>query len=86
MKDYQFTCKNCGRTTFADYYAITKTYENTALTLQECSHCGYICYACSQLNDLREKETTIRKNRNVGTIKENLTVGSDSSKINKNCQ
>ena len=68
MKDYQFTCKNCGRTTFADYYAITKTY------------------ACSQLNDLREKEATIRKNRKVGTIKENLTVESDPSKIHENCQ
>lgn len=66
MKDYQFTCKNCGRTTFADYYAITKTYENTALTLQECSHCGYICYNCRQLENARET-----------TFKESLTVDDD---------
>lgn len=62
MRDYQFTCKNCGRTTFADFNTITKTYDNEALTLQECYHCGYICYACSQLKDIREKEATIKEN------------------------
>lgn len=60
MKDYQFTCKNCGRTTFADFNTITKTYNNEELTLQECYHCGYICYACGQLNDARDE--TVRKN------------------------
>ena len=72
MLDYQFTCKMCGRTTFCNYEGVTKTYENRAVTREECSYCGYICYNCRQLNDARE--ATIRKNQNVGTIKENLTV------------
>lgn len=66
MLDYQFTCKMCGRTTFCNYEGVTKTYENRAVTREECSHCGYICYNCRQLSDARE--ATIR------TIKENLTV------------
>ena len=66
MLDYQFTCKMCGRTTFCNYEGVTKTYENRAVTREECSHCGYICYNCRQLGDARE--ATIR------TIKENLTV------------
>ena len=56
----------CGRTTFCNYEGVTKTYENRAVTREECSHCGYICYNCRQLKDARE--ATIR------TIKENLTV------------
>ena len=72
MLDYQFTCKMCGRTTFCNYEGVTKTYENRAVTREECSYCGYICYNCRQLNDARE--ATIRKNQNVGTITENLTV------------
>ena len=77
MRNYQFTCKNCGRTTFCNYEGVTKTYENKAVTLEECSHCGYICYNCRQLNDARE--ATIRKNQIVEdsgdtTLKENLTV------------
>ena len=66
MLDYQFTCKMCGRTTFCNYEGVTKTYENRAVTREECSHCGYICYNCRQLSDARE--ATIR------TVKENLTV------------
>lgn len=72
MLDYQFTCKMCGRTTFCNYEGVTKTYENRAVTREECSHCGYICYNCRQLKDARE--ATIRKNQIVETIKENLTV------------
>lgn len=72
MLDYQFTCKMCGRTTFCNYEGVTKTYENRAVTREECSHCGYICYNCRQLGDTRE--ATIRKNQKVRTIKENLTV------------
>ena len=72
MLDYQFTCKMCGRTTFCNYEGVTKTYENRAVTREECSHCGYICYNCSQLSDARE--ATIQKNQKVRTIKENLTV------------
>ena len=63
MLDYQFTCKHCGRTTFCNYGWITKTYENRAITREECSHCGYICYNCRQLNNARE--ATIRKNQIV---------------------
>ena len=66
MLDYQFTCKMCGRTTFCNYEGVTKTYDNRAVTREECSHCGYICYNCRQLSDSRE--ATVR------TIKENLTV------------
>ena len=66
MLDYQFTCKMCGRTTFCNYEGVTKTYENRAVTREECSHCGYICYNCRQLSDARD--ATIR------TVKENLTV------------
>lgn len=66
MLDYQFTCKMCGRTTFCNYEGVTKTYENRAVTREECSHCGYICYNCRQLKDARD--ATIR------TVKENLTV------------
>ena len=69
MLDYQFTCKMCGRTTFCNYEGVTKTYENRAVTREECSHCGYICYNCRQLSDARE--ATIR------TVKENLTVEDD---------
>ena len=56
MLDYQFTCKMCGRTTFCNYEGITKTYDNRAITRHECSHCGYICYNCHQLNDARENK------------------------------
>lgn len=69
MLDYQFTCKMCGRTTFCNYEGVTKTYENMAVTREECSHCGYICYNCRQLSDARD--ATIR------TVKENLTVEDD---------
>lgn len=80
MLDYQFTCKCCGRTTFCNYEGVTKTYENRAVTREECSHCGYICYNCRQLENARE--ATIRKNQIVEgigdtTIKENLTVDED---------
>lgn len=54
MLDYQFTCKHCGRTTFCDYNNITKTYDNRAVTREECAHCGYICYNCRQLENARE--------------------------------
>ena len=81
MFNYQFTCRACGRTTYCDYNCVTKTYENRAVTREECAFCGFICYNCHQLQDAREKalkekeeEATIRKNRTVGTIKENLTV------------
>lgn len=59
----------CGRTTFCNYEGVTKTYENMAVTREECSHCGYICYNCRQLSDARD--ATIR------TVKENLTVEDD---------
>lgn len=75
MNNYQFVCKSCGRTTFCNYDNVTKTYDNRVVTREECSHCGYICYNCRQLNDARE--ATVRKNRIVGTIKENLTVEDD---------
>mgnify|MGYP007037178700 CR=1 FL=1 len=75
MLDYQFTCKSCGRTTFCNYDNVTKTYENRAVTREECSHCGYICYNCRQLDNA--KNATIRKNQKVQTIKENLTVEDD---------
>lgn len=75
MNNYQFVCKSCGRTTFCNYDNATKTYANRVVTREECSHCGYICYNCRQLNDARE--ATVRKNRIVGTIKENLTVEDD---------
>ena len=75
MLDYQFTCKHCGRTTFCNYEGVTKTYENRAVTREECSHCGYICYNCRQLENARE--ATIRKNQIVRTVKENLTVEDD---------
>lgn len=75
MNNYQFVCKSCGRTTFCNYDNATKTYDNRVVTREECSHCGYICYNCRQLNDARE--ATVRKNRIVGTIKKNLTVEDD---------
>lgn len=78
MLDYQFTCKSCGRTTFCNYDNVTKTYENKAITREECSHCGYICYNCRQLENARE--ATIRKNQIVddgATFKESLTVEDD---------
>ena len=82
MLDYQFTCKMCGRTTFCNYEGVTKTYENRAVTREECSHCGYICYNCRQLSDARE--ATIRKNQIVETIKENLTV--EDEVVNKDAE
>ena len=75
MLDYQFTCKHCGRTTFCNYEGVTHTYGNRAITREECSHCGYICYNCMQLENARE--ATIRKNQKVRTIKESLTVDDD---------
>ena len=56
MLDYQFTCKHCGRTTFCNYEGVTKTYENRAITREECAYCGYICYNCRQLKDIRDEE------------------------------
>ena len=85
MRNYQFTCKNCGRTTFCNYEGVTKTYENKAVTLEECSHCGYICYNCRQLNDARE--ATIRKNQIVddrATFKESLIV--DDEIVNQDAE
>lgn len=64
--NYQFTCKCCGRTTFCNYDNVTKTYENIAVTREECSHCGYICYNCMQLENARE-----------AIFKESLTVDDD---------
>lgn len=78
MLDYQFTCKHCGRTTFCNYDGVTHTYGNRAITREECSHCGYICYNCRQLENARE--ATIRKNQIVddgATFKESLTVEDD---------
>ena len=75
MNKYQFVCKSCGRTTFFFFFAFTSVYGGRVVTREECSHCGYICYNCMQLNDARE--ATVRKNRIVGTIKENLTVEDD---------
>lgn len=78
MLDYQFTCKHCGRTTFCNYEGVTKTYGDRAITREECSHCGYICYNCRQLENARE--ATIRKNQIVddgATFKESLTVEDD---------
>jgi len=78
MLDYQFTCKHCGRTTFCNYEGVTKTYENRAITREECSHCGYICYNCRQLENSRE--AILRKNQIVddeATFKESLTVDDD---------
>ena len=85
MLDYQFTCKCCGRTTFCNYDNVTKTYENKAVTREECSHCGYICYNCMQLNDARG--ATIRKNQIVddrATIKESLIV--DDEIVNQDAE
>lgn len=64
--DYQFTCKCCGRTTFCNYDVVTQTYGNRVITREECSHCGYICYKCRQLNDSRGT-----------TFNENLTFEDD---------
>lgn len=78
MLDYQFTCKHCGRTTFCNYDGVTHTYGSRAITREECSHCGYICYNCRQLENARE--ATIRKNQTVddgATFKESLTVEDD---------
>lgn len=78
MLDYQFTCKCCGRTTFCNYNNVTKTYENRAVTREECSHCGYICYNCMQLENSRE--ATLRKKQIVddgATFNENLTFEDD---------
>jgi hypothetical protein len=57
---------------------VTQTYGNRVITREECSHCGYICYNCRQLNDARE--ATIRKNHIVddgATFNENLTFEDD---------
>ena len=85
MLDYQFTCKCCGRTTFCNYDGVTHTYGNRAITREECSHCGYICYNCRQLENIRE--ATIRKNQIVddgATFKENLTV--DDEIVNQDAE
>ena len=83
--DYQFTCKCCGRTTFCNYDIVTQTYGNRVITREECSHCGYICYNCRQLNDARE--ATIRKNQIVddgATFNENLIV--DDEIVNQDAE
>lgn len=82
MLDYQFTCKHCGRTTFCNYEGVTKTYENRAVTREECSHCGYICYNCRQLENARE--ATIRKNQIVRTVKKSLIV--DDEIVNQDAE
>ena len=71
--DYQFTCKCCGRTTFCNYDVVTQTYGNRVITCEECSHCGYICYNCMQLNDARE-----------ATFNENLIV--DDEIVNQDAE
>lgn len=53
--DYQFTCKNCGKTTFCNYDYVTKPYCNGNITKQECYHCGYICYNCANLNEYKKR-------------------------------
>ncbi len=73
MLDYQFTCKHCGRTTFCNYEGVTHTYKNRAITREECSHCGYICYNCRQLENARE-----------ATFKESLTV--DDEIVNQDAE
>lgn len=44
MLNGQFTCKNCGRTTFCNLEPFTKTYGSFVVTRKECAFCGYICY------------------------------------------